>query len=475
MRLSVRLALNFSLFGLCIAGGFQYRHVTVLRRESYAHAENMATVTLGAVKALVGAQARAGRLKELGRDLEMMVKQSGIAAVRVSDNQERTLLKRFDDPGLASRAPHPGLPVGEVPDGVYDVESEVALGAAGLGLVQVGFHTLPLEARLRAIEAQAVQSGVTAFLAITLAGWFIGMWFGLRIERLVPRIEDLPKDPQRFRPIREEGSDEVGRLVAAFNRLGAGLKAETLRRRELEGEKQELSNMLVHDLKTPLTVIRSGISLLQDQLTEQLELGISKPVRPGRRESGPRRTFELLNMSADRLQRMVEDVLQLARLEAMPGHAQGAVDVAAMARAAAKDFELVAADRRQRLVLDAPEELALPVTGDAALLRRVLDNLVHNAVEHTPAAGSITIRAWQEAGSARLSVSDSGPGIPAEARDYIFVKFFQKDMKRHVGNVGLGLALCQKVVDRHGGKITVEDAEPHGARFAIVLPLSRPG
>jgi signal transduction histidine kinase len=465
MRLSVRLALVFSLFGIGIAGGFQYRHVTVLRQESYARAENMAQVTLSAVSVLVSAQAQGGRFKDLGRNLQMMVRQSGIAGILVLDAKGKILLKRIDDLKFVGRKPHPGLRIGETTDGVYDVQTEADLGPLGRGTVLVGFHTAALEERLRAIEARAVQSGVTAFLAITLAGWFIGMWFGLRIERIVPRIEALPRSPERFRPMRRQGSDEVGRLVAAFNKLGAGLRTETLRRHELEAEKSELSAMLVHDLKTPLTVILSGISLLQDQIGERSS---------GRDNTASlKRTFELLNTSADRLQRMIEDVLQLSRLEEMPARLGESVDVAATARAVAKDFELVAQGRGQSMALDAPRGLELPVTGDASLLRRVLDNLVHNAVEHTPAGGVITIRAWEEEGSARLSVSDSGPGIPVSARDSIFKKFFQQDMKQHVGNVGLGLALCQKVIDRHGGSIRVESAEPRGACFSITLPLNR--
>jgi signal transduction histidine kinase len=107
------------------------------------------------------------------------------------------------------------------------------------------------------------------------------------------------------------------------------------------------------------------------------------------------------------------------------------------------------------------------------LLRRVLDNLVHNAVEHTPANGTIRIGLKSSDGHARMSVSDGGPGIPAEARPELFRKFFQRDMKRHVGNVGLGLALCLRAVQRHGGTIGVEDAHPRGACFYFNLPLAK--
>ena len=240
MRLSHRLSLVFSLFGLVVAGGFQYRHVRIVRQESYARAENMAEVTLSAVRSLVEAQAKAGRFADLGRNLELLVRQAGIAQVAVVDLKGRRLLSRTDEARLVSRTPHPGVAISSVPDGIFDVEGPAFLGPKGRGRVQVGLHMGPLESRLDAVETEAVQSAVTAFLAITLAAWLLGASFGLRLERLVPRIETLPRDPERFRPLKVGGfDDEVSRLEKAFNDLGASLKSEMLRRREAEAEKRE--------------------------------------------------------------------------------------------------------------------------------------------------------------------------------------------------------------------------------------------
>ena len=462
MRLSVRLALVFSVFGLAIAAGLLTYHVRVIRREAYSRAEAMASDTLIAVRALVAAQARVGRFRELDSDLAALIRQAGIAVVEVRDRRDRPLVRRVDDPRWLSRTPHPGVPIQVVPDGIYDVKADVPLGPRGHGTVLLGFHTAGLESRLAEIAAGAVQWGVTALLGVVIMAWLMGAWFGWRIERLVPRFESLPKDPERFRPLRfDDAGDEVARLGAAFNRLGAILKDETRRRREVELEKRELSAMLVHDLKTPLTVVRSGVTLLQEQL---------KDTKAG---AGCKRTLELLDMSTDRLRRMVEDVLQLARMEEVEGLRETKpVDLAVLAAAAGKDFGLIAADRRQKLVVDIPSGTEARVLGDAALLRRVVDNLVNNAVEHTPSQGTVTISVRASEGKASVCVSDSGPGIPPEARPEIFRKFFQKDLKRHVGNVGLGLAFCLKAVQRHGGVIGVEDAEPHGARFFFRLPLA---
>lgn len=469
MRLSHRLTLMFSLFGLAIAGGFQYRSLVLLRRETYAQQKALSEATATAVQALIEDQAASGGFSRLGRNLENLVRRTGLADVVVLDHKGRRLIGRSDDVKLLSREPHPGLPMDQVSDGIYDVEKPVDLGSRGKGSVVVGFRTDALQDRLRGYAAGAVNLGVSAFLAIALLAYLLGTWFGMRIEQIVPRIEALPKDPEGFRAIRfaADGNDEVSRLAAAFNRLGASLKSETERRRELEHEKQELSAMLVHDLKTPLTVIRSGIALLQEQVAEEGAARARAKAKPG----GQKRTFELLEMSTGRLHRMVEDVLQLSRLEEVEGLRERApVDVAQLVGSCGKDFELVAAERGQKIVVKLPREPLPEVVGDPALLRRVLDNLVHNAVEHTPSGGAITLEARPDPAGLRVSVSDTGPGVPAEARGEIFRKFFQREVKRHVGNVGLGLALCEKVVLRHEGRIGIEDAQPHGACFYFVLP-----
>ncbi len=462
MRLSYRLALIFAVSGGLVAGGLVLMGVRSSRHEAYAQAEHLGGVTLTAVRAVVQSEARQGRLDGVGKRFTDLLRQAEIATIVVRDRKGKRLVGSSEDPKLIGREPRPGRLLAQVDDGIYDVQGPVDLGPRGKGIVQVGFRTDALEKRLDDIGTKGVFAGVTAFLAITFLAWLIGLFAGERLDRLVGRLEALAADPQNFRRLGgDDGGDEVSRLIRAFNRMGVSLKAETRRRLTLEAEKRELAAMLVHDLKTPMTVIRAGITLLSDYNTKS-----------GKREHN--RTFELLEMSTARLQRMVEDVLQLAKLEATTSLAYSElVEMSVLARACAKDFGLIVADRKQTLDLTMPVSAPPPVLGDPALLRRVLDNLVHNAVEHTPAGGRILINILtEESGAVRVEVSDSGPGVPPEAREQLFLKFFQRDMKRHVGNVGLGLALCEKVVTRHGGTIGVGDAVPHGARFYFTLPVA---
>ncbi len=467
LGLSYRLALVFAVSGGIVAGGLVILGVRSSRREAYVQAEHLGGVTLTAVRAVVQSEARQGRLGEVGKHFTELLRQARIATIVIRDRKGKRLVGSSEDPKLIGRESKPWRRLAQVDDGIYDVEGPVDLGPRGKGVVQVGFSTDDLEKRLDDIGARGVAAGVMSFLAITLIAWLIGLFAGERLERLVGRLEAMAADPKNFRRLGgDDGGDELSRLIAAFNRMGVTLKAETRRRLALETEKRELSAMLVHDLKTPMTVIKSGIALLSDVAG-----------KAGKRDHN--RTFELLEMSTNRLQRMVEDVLQLAKLEEMTGlQNQELVELGALAKSCAKDFGLVVADRKQTLELTVPDEVPPPVFGDPALLRRVLDNLVHNAVEHTPPGGRILINVREMSlGIARgvqVEVSDSGPGIPPEAREHIFLKFFQKDMKRHVGNVGLGLALCDKVINRHGGLIGVGDAVPHGARFYFSVPVAEP-
>ena len=207
MRFSFRLALVFALFGLAILTGLLTYHVRVVRRESYDRGQEMGANTLAAVRALVAAQARAGRFGKLGSNLSDMMRQAGIATVEVRDRRGRVLLRRVDVPRLLGRQPHPGVPIDKVADGVYDVQSEVPLSRGSAGSVLVGYHTAELQARLDLLESRVVQWGVTAFLGVILIAWLMGAWLGLRIERLVPRLEALPRDPERFRPLEAKGRE----------------------------------------------------------------------------------------------------------------------------------------------------------------------------------------------------------------------------------------------------------------------------
>ncbi len=467
MSLSVRLVLVFSLYGLILAAGFQYLYVLSVKRESFLLAENMAQSEQKAIEVLINKDAARGHWSQVQKYLGDMIRQTGIASISILDNRGKYLLQRSDQLMWLKRLPHPGLSMSKCADGFYDLESPFRLPRGRWGKLLVSFHTDSVENSLSRIQAQAIASAVMAFLAIILSAWLMGTWLGFRLERLVPRIESLAKDPENFKPIKLGGKikDEAWRLTEAFNSLGHSLKKEIRLRSELEAEKAELAAMLVHDFKSPITVIRAGISFIDEEVSEKL---------PPKDWLIIEKTFRMVQSSMERLHRMVEDVLQLAKMEEKSYFQDASfVDLGAMIISAQKDFDLVAKSRGQTISVEPISKAYPPVLGDMVLLRRVLDNLIYNAIEHTPPGGAIELSISKTHQGVRVSVSDSGPGIPKEARKDIFKKFFQKEIKRHIGNVGLGLALCEKVILRHGGMIGIEDAKPRGACFYFILPEAR--
>jgi signal transduction histidine kinase len=472
MRLSLRYILWFAIL-LIVAAGLLGHLFGTFRRQALLQAQRSADLTARTVATFVEAEARRGRARDLSLEFAGLVRQAGVAAIAVKNSRGRTIAFRADSKALARRKPHPGVPLSAVRDGIYDIQVPISLGSLGKGAALVSLRTQGLESAFVESSHYAIEFGTAAVLSIVLLAWFLGEEFGLRLRLVIPHIERIADDPLTFTPFLERGgADELSRLERAVNRMGSELKEDKIRIMSLEAEKEELSAMLVHDLKTPLTVLRSGVDLLK----EQWDANHVVPAGIERRRDGqsPRpRTFELMEQSSARLLRMVEDILQLAKLSELGDLSQREkVDFAEMARSCAKDFGLVTRRRGQKLELEISDGGAYRVSGDPTLLRRVLDNLLHNAVEHTPESGTIRLALCRENGSLRASISDTGPGIPEEARADVFRKFYQKEVKRHVGNVGLGLALCQKVVEKHGGTIGVTEAEPRGACFYFLLPVA---
>jgi signal transduction histidine kinase len=204
----------------------------------------------------------------------------------------------------------------------------------------------------------------------------------------------------------------------------------------------------VHDLHGPLTVIRG------------LCLGLERCDRRAER----RRTIALIDAEVMRLAR---GLAGLVAPSAPP--AGGAVDLAALAGAAAERFAALGRARgvAVRLLRGAP---AAPVAGDPARLERALDNLLHNALRHAGPSGTVTIRVAVAGGRAEVRVRDGGRGVPAADREAIFLAGVRGSAPRGEGS-GLGLAIAREIAEEHGGTLTLDPAGP-GACFRLRLPLA---
>jgi signal transduction histidine kinase len=233
-----------------------------------------------------------------------------------------------------------------------------------------------------------------------------------------------------------------------------------------EAMRQDLTNMLVHDLKNPLV---SAAMALEIYRRHQEQRG--KETEKARQEQE-----ELLRIAAEsneRLRRLIEDILDVARAdEAEMPLTLEKVDLVAVVREAVS-----AADPRARRAQLALTESYPPdpvqVRLDPGKIRRVVDNLLENAFKYTAADGHIEVRVQRRGNEALVSVADDGEGIPPGLQKHIFDKFGQAKAAREGQrmSVGLGLAFCKLAVERHGGRIWVESAPGDGATFTFALPL----
>lgn len=264
------------------------------------------------------------------------------------------------------------------------------------------------------------------------------------------------------------GSDEVDAPDGGAMAVGAvplqepaGTVVLTLRdvtqERALARTRRELVANVSHELKTPVAAIRGLLELMEDD---------SLP-------SDARREFVgLMSTEAARLQRLVDEQLQLARLDAgaLPLEREP-MDLAAVVRAAARPRALLA--QREGLELRVDAASPVPMDGDPARLEQVLLILLDNAARHTPPGGTITVTAHVQGGDAVMAVADTGEGIPPDAIGSVFDRFYRVDAARERDDrqgAGLGLAIARGIARAHGGDIAVRSDAGEGAVFTVRLP-----
>lgn len=259
-------------------------------------------------------------------------------------------------------------------------------------------------------------------------------------------------------------NDEIGRMARAFNVMAAEVKASHRTLRDF------LANVS-HELRTPLTSIQGFSQAMIDGTVKNAE--------------GYAAVGRIINEEAERMRRLVEDLLYLSKIEAgqVPME-QAPVELDALVASCIKKFELQAKLSQIEIVAQLPR---LPVIqGDAHRLEQVLINLFDNALKHTPHAGKVTIRASVVSGDAaantgdelprfvQLAVHNTGSTIPTQDLDKVFERFYQVDGPRgkQAGGTGLGLAIVKEIVQAHGGFVRVRSGPEDGTEFTVFLPAA---
>jgi two-component system OmpR family sensor kinase len=258
-------------------------------------------------------------------------------------------------------------------------------------------------------------------------------------SRTAAALEPLPQEnlPEELVPL-------VGSLNDLLQRLQHALESQ----RQFVGD-------AAHELRSPLTAVQLQLSLLK-RASDADERAAA---------------IERLERGVHRSNRLVQQLLTLARQDPeAPDATLDEVDVDQLARELVSDYEPQAALNRQALRLKTEP---VRVRGDREALRVMLSNLIDNALRYTPADGSVTVRIVRESADAAIEVEDTGPGIAAEQRARVFDRFYRVPNATADEGSGLGLAIVKRVVDRHAGSVTLDDAATgRGLKVSVRLPAA---
>jgi len=253
------------------------------------------------------------------------------------------------------------------------------------------------------------------------------------------------------------GGDEVAAVANAFNRMAGDLAARQAQLVEADRARRQLLADVSHELMTPLTAIRGYAETLA--LPQFL---------PGSNEG--QRAVKVIQEEGERIERLVGDLLDLARFEAGGiSLAQENVDVDELFERVAERHAKTAQDKQVEIIVDPHDDIRM--VGDPHRLEQALQNLAANALRHTTPGGAVRLHAAREDGRVKITVTDNGVGIPAEHLPHVFDRFYKADQSRtHAGGSGLGLSIVKAIVERHGGTVSVRSRQGVETVFEITVP-----
>jgi len=318
--------------------------------------------------------------------------------------------------------------------------------------ILVGTSLQPALAELHRLAAALAFIGC----AIVITGFAVGWWLATRALRPIAEIsraaQEIAAGDLAKRINASETESELGQLATVLNSTFARLEAAF-------AQQQQFTSDAAHELRTPVSVI---LTQIQSTLNKE------------RSGAEYRETLEACQRAAQRMRRLIESLLELARFDAGAAQLkQLPFDLAAVARDCTALVQPLAEERG---VMILNESSAANCQGDPERIGQVVTNLLTNAVNYNRRGGEVWVRARSSNSHAELSVADNGPGIPAEHLPKIFDRFYRADTVRtsSAGRTGLGLAICKAIVETHGGSIAVVNRTGGGTEFTVRLPTVQP-
>ncbi|MEO5886202.1 MAG: ATP-binding protein [Anaerolineales bacterium] len=335
----------------------------------------------------------------------------------------------------------------------WRILSQPILDSNGLtiGWVQAAQSLTPVIDAVEGLQGQL-------FLGIPLLLFFAGFggyFLASRVLRPIEHITDTAREitaQSLSRKIDYHGSaDEVGRLAQTFDQMLERLQTSFERERRFTGD-------AAHELRTPLTVLKG-----------QIEVTLNRRRGPAEYE----RKLQELSVQVERLIRLSNGLLFLSRSDQHQFSFEPAViNLCELLEILIEQIQPLAHEKEVQVTTKIAE--GLPVYGDSDHLISLFMNLFENALKYTPACGQITVMAVKESGKSRVTIHNTGPGIPQEHLEHLFERFYRVDADRssQTGGSGLGLAIAHEIVNMHGGEIEAQSGPEQGVTVSVRLPLS---
>jgi heavy metal sensor kinase len=299
--------------------------------------------------------------------------------------------------------------------------------------------------RLRRLTFEALGA---LFLASLGIGWFVAGRVLRPVHRITEAAQRIQATSLSERIALAGPQDELKTLADTFDEMLGRLESSFTAQRQFVADAS-------HELRNPLAVIQTNtdVALWDDTVPE-----------------AARARLEAVRRATERMRRLVDDLLALARLE-LASAPRAQVDLAAVVHEVADELGPLA--QAHGLVLEQDAAEGLSVLGDRDSIKRALANLLDNAFRHSPPGAPVRVGAARRNGCAVLSVADRGPGLTAEEQQHVFERFWRSDSSRsrESGGVGLGLAIVRRIAESHGGAVAVDSTPGGGSTFEIRLPV----
>jgi heavy metal sensor kinase len=320
-------------------------------------------------------------------------------------------------------------------------------------IVAAGADLDPMDEELAFLRRILAYMVPLALGLAAIGGWFLARKSLSPVVAMADRARRIGGENLSERLPVANPRDELGHLAETFNELLGRVEASLVQQRQFMADAS-------HELRTPVTATRTAATVaLQQEHRDEAEY---------------RDTLKIVEEQAVRLSRVVDDMFTLARadtgsypIRTTPMYLDEVIDEVVRAT------RVVAGTRE--VALETTLVTSAAFTGDEELIRRMIVNLIDNAVRHTPGGGSVRVELDETDTGFAIAVKDQGPGIPSEIRSHIFERFFRGDGSRWSpqDGAGLGLALARWIARAHGGDVVLARSSPAGSTFVIALPAHR--